>query len=127
MKTNCFCRHLVTRILTDIGHKDAPVISSSHRVRRDLSVTEAEPVNSAHRRARRSIADMAPPSPSNEPPLLRVKRLGEEEEEELTGGLLRKKRINTMANAAMEELNHGSRRRQRREILIDQILEYMRE
>ncbi|KAG8003064.1 hypothetical protein GBF38_015787 [Nibea albiflora] len=83
--------------------------------------------------------DMAPPpSPSNDPPLLRVKRLEEEEDEEErlrppAAGLQRMKRIDTMATIAMEELNHGSRRRRRRalnydpQILIDQLMEYMRE
>ncbi|XP_040908612.1 proprotein convertase subtilisin/kexin type 1 inhibitor, like [Toxotes jaculatrix] len=129
-------RRLVARILSSIGPNDAPVMSSGRRVRRDLPVTAAEPVGSAHRRIRRSLDDMAPPSPSNNPPLLRVKRL-EEEEEKLrppATGLQRMKRIDTMATAAVEELNHGSHRRQRRsalnydpQILIDQILEYMRE
>lgn len=108
-------------------------------MRRDLSVTAAEPVSSAHRRSRRSLDDMAPPLPSNAPPLLRVKRLEEESEEEQklhlsTAGLQRMKRIDTMVTAAGEELNHGSRRRQRRstlsynpQILIDQIIDYMRE
>ncbi|XP_034392293.1 proprotein convertase subtilisin/kexin type 1 inhibitor, like [Cyclopterus lumpus] len=84
-----------------------------------LSLTAAQPVNSAHRRSRRSL-DEAPPSPSNDPPLLRVKRLEEEELRPPPAGL--------------EELHHGSRRRRRRaalnynpQILIDQILEYMRE
>ncbi|XP_023261934.1 uncharacterized protein LOC111654967 [Seriola lalandi dorsalis] len=131
-------RRLVARILSSIGPNDASVISSGRRARRDLSITAAEPVSSAHRRTRRSVDDVAPPSPSNEPPLLRVKRLEEEEEEEElrppTAGLQRMKRINTIATAGVEELNHGSRRRRRRaalnydpQILIDQILEYMRE
>ncbi|XP_042263876.1 proprotein convertase subtilisin/kexin type 1 inhibitor, like [Thunnus maccoyii] len=132
-------RRMVARILSSIGPDNAQVISSSRRMRRDLSVTGAEPASSAHRRTRRSLDDMAPPAPSNEPPLLRVKRLEEEEEEEEerlhpAAGLQRMKRIDTMATTAMEELNHGSRRRRRRaapnydpQILIDQILEYMRE
>ena len=119
-------------------------MSSGRRARRDLPVI---PVSSTHRRTRRSLDDMTPPLPSNDPPLLRVKRLegeeGEEEEEEEeeeeklrapAAELQMMKRINTMATAAMEELNHGSRRRRRRavldydpQILIDQIVEYMRE
>lgn len=101
-------------------------------MRRDLSVTAAEPISPTHRRTRRSLDDLAPPSPSNDPPLLRVKRLEEEEEEEKlrppVAGLQRMKRINTM-----DELNHGSRRRRRAalnydpQILIDQIVEYIRE
>ncbi|XP_040007756.1 proprotein convertase subtilisin/kexin type 1 inhibitor, like [Xiphias gladius] len=130
-------RRLVARILASIGPNDAPVISSGRRTRRDLSVASSEPVSSPHRRTRRSLDDMAPPSPSNDPPLLRVKRLEEEEEENLrppAAGLQRMKRIDTMATADVEELNHGSQRRRRRatlnydpQILIDQILEYMRE
>ncbi|XP_068454735.1 proprotein convertase subtilisin/kexin type 1 inhibitor, like [Clinocottus analis] len=85
-----------------------------------LSLAAAQPVSPAHRRSRRSLDEAAPPSPSNDPPLLRVKRL---EEEELRP-----------PPAGMEELHHGSRRRRRRaalnynpQILINQILEYMRE
>ncbi len=124
-----------------MGPNNGPVISSGRRARRDLSITAAEPMSSTHRRTRRSLDDVAPPSPSNDPPLLRVKRLEEEEEEEEeeelrppAPGLQRMKRIDTMATATMEELNHGSRRRRRRaalnydpQILIDQIVEYMRE
>lgn len=74
---------------------------------------------------------MAPPAPSNDPPLLRVKQLEEEGEERKplapVVGLQRMKRID-------DEVNHGSRRRRRRaaltydpQLLIDQIVEYMRE
>lgn len=120
---------MVSRLLTSIGPNSSPAISSGRRTRRDLSVT---PVGSAHRRSRRSLDDMAPPSPSNDPPLLRVKRLEEEDDEEKkplppVAGLQRMKRID-------EELNHGSSRRRRRaaltydpQLLIDQIVEYMRE
>ncbi|XP_041656022.1 proprotein convertase subtilisin/kexin type 1 inhibitor, like isoform X2 [Cheilinus undulatus] len=132
-------RRLVARLLSNIGPNDAAVMSSSRRAKRDLSFTPPEPLSSAHRRTRRSLDDLAPPSPSNDPPLLRVKRLegDEEDEEELrppAAGLQRMKRIDTMGTNAMEELNHGSRRRRRRaavnydpQILIDQILEYIRE
>lgn len=125
--------------MSSIGPDNAQVISSGRRMKRDLSITPVEPASPAHRRTRRSLDDVAPPSPSNDPPLLRVKRLEEEQEEEEerlhpAAGLQRIKRIDTMATAAMEELNHGSRRRRRRaaqnydpQILIDQILEYMRE
>lgn len=111
-------------------------MSSSRRMRRDLSITAAQPVSPTHRRTRRSLDDMASPLPSNNPPLLRVKRLDDEEEEKLhppVAGLQRMKRIDTMATVGVEELNHGSQRRQRRalnydpQILIDQILDYMRE
>ncbi|KAM3617025.1 uncharacterized protein V6R79_001223 [Siganus canaliculatus] len=123
-------RRLVARLLSSIG--PAP----SRRMRRDLSVT---PVGPAHRRTRRSLDNMAPPLPSNAPPLLRVKRLEEEEEEEEKlrppfAELQRMKRIDTMATAAIEELNHGNRRRRRREVLnydpqvlINHMVEYMRE
>ncbi|CAI5648704.1 unnamed protein product [Oreochromis niloticus] len=111
------------------------------RAKRDLSAKAPEPVSSAHRRTRRSLDDLAPPSPSNDPPLLRVKRLedydGEEQGEKLhpqVVGLQRMKRIDTTSTGDAEELNHGSRRRRRRaalnydpQILVDQILEYMRE
>lgn len=80
---------------------------------------------------------MAPALPSNNPPLLRVKRLEDDAEEEKlhspVAGLQRMKRIDTMSTGDVEELNHGSRKRQRRalnydpQILIDQILDYMRE
>uniref|UniRef100_UPI003AB07DB1 proprotein convertase subtilisin/kexin type 1 inhibitor, like n=1 Tax=Centroberyx gerrardi TaxID=166262 RepID=UPI003AB07DB1 len=118
-------RYLVARILSSLGPSDAQ-LSSGRRARRDLSVTAgvggAKPVSPAHRRTRRSLDDMPPPSPSNDPPLLRVKRLE------------RMKRIDTMATAAAEELNHGSRRRRRRsavnydpQILIQHILQYLEE
>ncbi|KAM6982538.1 proprotein convertase subtilisin/kexin type 1 inhibitor, like [Tautogolabrus adspersus] len=131
-------RRLVAKLLSSIGPNNAAVMSSGRRMRRDVSFTPPEPISSAHRRTRRSLDDLAPPSPSDDPPLLRVKRLDdvEEDEEKLrpaAAGLQRMKRIDTMA-PAMEELNHGSRRRRRRavlnydpQILIDQILDYMRE
>lgn len=104
---------------------------------RDLSINAAQAVSPTHSRTRRSLDNMAPPLPSNNPPLLRVKRLEDDEEEEKlhtpVTGLQRMKRIDTMATVSMEELNHGSQRRQRRaltydpQILIDQILDYMKE
>nr|XP_046252343.1 proprotein convertase subtilisin/kexin type 1 inhibitor, like [Scatophagus argus] len=127
-------RRLVSRLLSSISPNNTPVMSSSRRIRRNLSVP---PFSSAHRRSRRSLEDMDPSLPSDNPALLRVKRLEEEEDEEQekhlphSVGLQRMKRIDT---AAMEEQNHGSRRRRRRavlnydpQILIDQIVEYMRE
>lgn len=109
-----------------IGPNSIPAMPSGHRMRRDLPS-----VSSTYRRTRRSLEDMAPPSPSSDPPLLRVKRLDEEDEEKKpvppVAGLQRMKRID-------EELNHGSRRRRRRailtydpELLINQIVEYIRE
>ncbi|XP_022075716.1 uncharacterized protein LOC110969846 isoform X4 [Acanthochromis polyacanthus] len=126
-------RHLVARILSSIGPNDAPLVSSG-RMRRDLSA--GEPVSSAHRRTRRSLDDVPLPSPSNDPPLLRVKRLEDDEDEQKlrlhAAGLQRMKRIDTMATA--DELNHGSRRRRRRaalnydpQQLMDQIVQYLRE
>ncbi|XP_047443782.1 proprotein convertase subtilisin/kexin type 1 inhibitor, like [Mugil cephalus] len=133
-------RQLVARILSSM---DGPmVMSSGRRARRDLSIKASEPAQ--RRRRRRSLDDVPPPSPSNDPPLLRVKRLEDPEEEEeeeeqeerlrpQTTGLQRMKRVDVVATSDMEELNHGSRRRRRRalnydpQILIDQILEYMRE
>lgn len=134
-------RRLVAGILSSIGPNDALVATSGRRAKRDLSAKAAEPVSPAHRRTRRSLDDLAPPSPSNDPPLLRVKRLedydGEEQREKLQPqvvGLQRMKRIDTTSTGDAEELNHGSRRRRRRaalnydpQILVDQILEYMRE
>ncbi|XP_031697217.1 uncharacterized protein LOC116379400 [Anarrhichthys ocellatus] len=129
-------RRLVARLLSSIGpnglrvRRDLSIkvepVSSAHRRAEPVSSAHrrAEPVSSAHRRSRRSL-DVAPPSPSNNPPLLRVKRLEEEEPHPPAAGLQRMKRD--------EELHHGSRRRRRRtanydsQILIDQILEYMRE
>ncbi|KAK2850935.1 hypothetical protein Q5P01_007211 [Channa striata] len=130
-------RHLVAKILSSIGPNNTPVMSSGRRAKRDLSNTAAQAINTAHRRTRRSLDDVASLSPSNDTPLLRVKRLEDDEEEEKLHtpitGLQRMKRIDNMATTGMEELNHGSRRRSRRslsydpQILIDQILEYMRE
>ncbi|CAJ1085666.1 proprotein convertase subtilisin/kexin type 1 inhibitor%2C like isoform X1 [Xyrichtys novacula] len=134
-------RRLVARLLTSIGPGDSAVMSSSRRAKRDVSYAAPEPASTARKRTRRSLDNMAPASPSTDPPLLRVKRLEDKEEEEEeerklrlpAAGLQRMKRINTMATNAMEELNYGSRRRRRRalnydpQILIDQILEYMRE
>lgn len=128
-----FCRQMVSKVLSSIGPNESPPI----RTRRDLSIKETDPVSSAHRRIRRSTDDMAPPSsPSNQTPLLRVKRL-EDEEEKLrpqATGLQMMKRINTMAIADTEEMNHGSHGRHRRaaltynpRVLMDQILEYLRE
>lgn len=97
-------------------------MSSARRMRRDLT-----PLGSAHRRVRRSLDDAAPPSPSSNPPLLRVKRLEEEEGPRLPAGLQRMKRID-------EDLGQGSRRRRRRavltfdpQLLVRQVMEYMRE
>ncbi|XP_034027339.1 proprotein convertase subtilisin/kexin type 1 inhibitor, like [Thalassophryne amazonica] len=140
-------RHLVARLLSSLGPNEASVMPSGRRVRRDLSVLAGaatpEPVASIHRRTRRSLDDTNSPPPSNNPPLLRVKRLEEEERErgveesyrsKPSAGLQRMKRIDAMVTAAEEEPNHGSRRRRRRavltydpQILIDHILEYMRE
>ncbi|XP_041858818.1 proprotein convertase subtilisin/kexin type 1 inhibitor, like [Melanotaenia boesemani] len=128
-------RRLVARILSSIGPDDVPVMRLA---KRGLSFKTAGPVSSAHRRTRRSLDDMAPPLPSNSPPLLRVKRLEDEEEEEQevlhthVGRLQRMKRIDTMATADMEELNRENQKRRRRaamnydpQILISQILEYV--
>ncbi|XP_013881602.1 proprotein convertase subtilisin/kexin type 1 inhibitor, like [Austrofundulus limnaeus] len=129
-------RRMITKVLSSIGPNEAQPI----RTRRDLSVKAADSGSSAHRRTRRSLDDTsAPPSPNNQPSLLRVKRLEDEEEEEeklrpQVTALQRMKRIDTMATADAAELNHGSRRRRRRaaptfdpQVLMDQILEYLRE
>ncbi|XP_014826461.1 PREDICTED: uncharacterized protein LOC106905917 isoform X2 [Poecilia mexicana] len=129
-------RRMVAKILSSVGPNNAQVMmSSGRRAKRDLSAM-AEPVSPTHRRTRRSLDGQ---SPSNEPPLLRVKRLDDEEEEEEKlrprgPGPQRMKRIDTMATADLEEVNHGSRRRRRRaalnydpQMLMDQILDYLRE
>ncbi|XP_043990845.1 proprotein convertase subtilisin/kexin type 1 inhibitor, like [Gambusia affinis] len=129
-------RRMVAKILSSDGPNNAQVMmSSGRRAKRSLSAM-AEPVSPAHRRTRRSL-DVQ--SPSNKPPLLRVKRLEDDEEEEEKlrprgPGLQRMKRIDTMATADLEEVNHGSRRRRRRavlnydpQMLMDQILDYLRE
>lgn len=129
-------RRAVARLLSSISADDAMAIPSSSssrpRARRDLSIKAVGPA--PLRRSRRSLDDTPPPSPSNDPPLLRVKRLGDEDEEEEEEfhpsvlGLQRMKRTD-----ASEELNHGRGRRRRRraimnpQILVDQILEYMKE
>ncbi|XP_008400527.1 proprotein convertase subtilisin/kexin type 1 inhibitor, like isoform X2 [Poecilia reticulata] len=127
-------RRMVAKMLSSVGPNDAQVMmSSGRRAKRDLSAM-AEPVSPAHRRTRRSLDGQ---SPSNEPSLLRVKRLDDEEEEEEKlrprgPGLQRMKRINTMATAELEEVNHGRRRRRAvlnydPQMLMDQILDYLRE
>ncbi|XP_054878140.1 proprotein convertase subtilisin/kexin type 1 inhibitor, like [Poeciliopsis prolifica] len=128
-------RRMVAKILSGNGPNDAQLMmSSGRRAKRDLSAG-AEPVSATHRRSRRSLDGQ---SPSNEPPLLRVKRLDDEEEEEEElrprgPGLQRMKRIDAMATADLQEVNHGSRRRRRRavltydpQMLMDQILDYLR-
>lgn len=127
----------MAQILSSIGPNNTPVVTSGRRLRRDLSVTAAQPDRATHRRARRSLDDVGPSSPSNSPPLLRVKRLEDEEDEEnpppSVTGLQRMKRIDAMATTSMEKLNHGTHWRKRRalnydrQVLIDQILDYMRE
>lgn len=93
-----------------------------------MSLQTAEPMGST----RRALSDVASPGPSIDPPLLRVKRLeGEDDDEKpLPYGatLQRIKRIDTSA----EERSPGSGRHRRAalnynpKVLRDQILEYMR-
>ncbi|XP_054652471.1 proprotein convertase subtilisin/kexin type 1 inhibitor, like isoform X2 [Dunckerocampus dactyliophorus] len=64
-------RRLLASILSIIGSDHA---SPGHRVQRRFSVKPLENVGSAYRRSRRSLDDAALPLPSNQPPLLRVKR-----------------------------------------------------
>lgn len=127
-------RRMVARILSSPNNAQ-PMMSSGRRARRDLP--EAEPVSPAHKRTRRSLDSSQ--SPSNEPPLLRVKRLEDEEEEEgkprpRGAGLQRMKRVDAMATSDPEQVDHGNRRRRRRavlnydpQVLMDQILDYLRE
>lgn len=125
---------MVARILSSPNNAQV-MISSGRRARRDLSA--AEPVSPAHRRNRRSLDSSQ--SPSNESPLLRVKRLEDEEEEEgkprpRGAGLQRMKRVDAVVTTDPEQVDHGSRRRRRRavlnydpQVLMDQILDYLRE
>ncbi|XP_028296886.1 uncharacterized protein LOC114466619 [Gouania willdenowi] len=103
-------RRLVARILSSVTPDNLQPVPARPRLRRDLSFKTSGPT---HRRSRRSLDDQPLPSPSNAPPLLRVKRLEEEEEEE------------------EEERRAGSRRRRALtfdpQILMEQILDYMRE
>ncbi|XP_077370265.1 proprotein convertase subtilisin/kexin type 1 inhibitor, like [Festucalex cinctus] len=105
-------RRLLARILPIISPDYAP---SNWRARRDVSVTE--PVGTIHRRSRRSLGDDALPPSGNEP-LLRVKRLGEEEQEG--------QQVHTVANANVRQ--HGTRRRRAalNHALLHQIVNYMR-
>ncbi|XP_061745475.1 proprotein convertase subtilisin/kexin type 1 inhibitor, like isoform X2 [Nerophis ophidion] len=64
-------RRMLASLLSVVGPDSAP---SGRRVRRHVENT-----GSAHRRSRRSLDDASSPSPSDQPPLLRVKRLDEEE------------------------------------------------
>ncbi|XP_057714805.1 proprotein convertase subtilisin/kexin type 1 inhibitor, like isoform X2 [Corythoichthys intestinalis] len=105
-------RRLLARILPIVGFDYAP---STRRSRRDLSVLE--PVGTAHRRSRRSLEDDALRSPSNEP-LLRVKRLGDEEQEEL--------QFRMVANANVQQHSGRRRRAVLNHALLDQIVNYMR-
>ncbi|XP_068599113.1 proprotein convertase subtilisin/kexin type 1 inhibitor, like [Brachionichthys hirsutus] len=128
-------RHLVSRLLSSMNPNNSPSVSG-RRLRRDLSIT---PVGSTHKRTRRSLDDVAPSLPDIDPPLLRVKRLEEVDDDDRkllppASKVQRMKHINSLATPSMEELNPGSRRRRRRatqnydpQILIDQIVEYMRE
>ncbi|CAL8369848.1 unnamed protein product [Lota lota] len=92
-------RYLVARILGSM----APPKSRS---RRDVAT---RPVGPAHARARRSLDDASPPLPSSDSPLLRVKRLrleGEEEEGGRGG-----EGQDTIATAQEEDGSHRRRRR----------------
>ncbi|XP_061914368.1 uncharacterized protein LOC133657260 [Entelurus aequoreus] len=64
-------RRMLASLLSVVGPDPAP---SGRRVRRHVEST-----GSAHRRSRRSLDDASSSSPSDQPPLLRVKRLNEEE------------------------------------------------
>lgn len=117
-------RRLIGHILSRMGPSNA-VISSGHRMRRDLSDTAPSPIATTHRRSRRSLEDR---TPSDDPPLLRVKRLEEDElESHPDQGLQPIKRLNI-------EKDHLSHRRNRRaivnynpQILLRQVLELINE
>lgn len=114
-------RRLVSQVLSSLGPSET-VMPSGRRMRRDLSDPALSP---SHRRTRRSLEDTPP---SDDAPLLRVKRLDEDEMEPVPSqGLQRVKRIDV-------EEDHGSRRRKRRaivdydpQILLRQALELIRE
>ncbi|XP_077573469.1 proprotein convertase subtilisin/kexin type 1 inhibitor, like [Stigmatopora nigra] len=101
-------RRLLARILPIVSPDYAP---STRRSRRDMSISE--PVGTAHRRRRRSLEDDA--SPGDEP-LLRVKRLGDEEQEG--------PRPHMLPNANVKQ--HRRRRAALNHVLLDQIVNYMR-
>ncbi|XP_059916103.1 proprotein convertase subtilisin/kexin type 1 inhibitor, like [Gadus macrocephalus] len=113
-------RYLVARILGSM----APAKSRSRR-----DVAAPRPVSPAHTRSRRSLDNASPPLPSSDSPLLRVKRLrleGEEEEGGRGG-----EGPDTIATAQEEE---GSRRRRRRaavtfnpRVLAQQLLQVLQE
>lgn len=126
----CFVpvRHLVSKVLTSMGANSIDAVSSAQRMRRDVPS-----VSSAHRRTRRSLDDVAPPSASIDPPLLRVKRLEDEKEEEEGKGLSPAAGLQRMKHID-ENLGQRSRRRRRRavltynpQLLVRQLMEYMRE
>ena len=73
-------RYLVAKILSSISPSN-PQSPSGRRARRDLVAVEggARPASPVHKRSRRSLDDAAPTSLSQDAPLLRVKRLGDEE------------------------------------------------
>ncbi|XP_030209633.1 proprotein convertase subtilisin/kexin type 1 inhibitor, like isoform X2 [Gadus morhua] len=113
-------RYLVARILGSM----APAKS---RPRRDVAAPR--PVSSAHTRSRRSLDNASPPLPSSDSPLLRVKRLRLEGEEE--DGGRGGEGPDTIATAQEEE---GSRRRRRRaavtfnpRVLAQQLLQVLQE
>ncbi|XP_077471877.1 proprotein convertase subtilisin/kexin type 1 inhibitor, like [Stigmatopora argus] len=101
-------RRLLARILPFVGPDYAP---STRRSRRDMSISE--PVGTAHRRRRRSLEDDA--SPDDEP-LLRVKRLGDEEQEG--------QKPHMVANANVKRHSGRRRRAALNHVLLDQIVNY---
>ncbi|XP_056451956.1 proprotein convertase subtilisin/kexin type 1 inhibitor, like isoform X2 [Gadus chalcogrammus] len=113
-------RYLVARILGSM----APAKSRSRR-----DVAAPRPVSPAHTRSRRSLDNASPPLPSSDSPLLRVKRLRLEGEEE--DGGRGGEGPDTIATAQEEE---GSRRRRRRaavtfnpRVLAQQLLQVLQE
>ncbi|XP_056157705.1 proprotein convertase subtilisin/kexin type 1 inhibitor, like, partial [Lampris incognitus] len=131
-------RYLVARILSSIGPNNLQMNYPSRRLRRDLSISagvgETSAVSSIHRRTRRSLDNTSSPFPSSEPPLLRVKRLGLEEEEGERSLRQRMTHVNTMATSPAEELNNRSHGRRRRaavnydpRALVHQIFQYLQE
>lgn len=96
------------------------------RSRRDAPGTR--PVSPAHTRSRRSLDDTSTPLPSSDPPLLRVKRLRlEDEEDGGRGG----EGDDTLATAQEDDGSHSRRRRAvvtfNPRILAQQLLQVLQE
>ncbi|XP_007245904.3 proprotein convertase subtilisin/kexin type 1 inhibitor, like [Astyanax mexicanus] len=99
-------RYLVEKILSSLGPGNQPSQPSNRRAKRDVSAVSSSVRGGATplRRSRRSVDSAPMPSPNSEASLLRVKRLGDESDDEgfaaqssraPHAGLQRMKRIDT--------------------------------